>query len=54
MRMAHCMAGNSFRIPAGRGRLQTRIGKKTSFMCSHVDSLTGENRATTGFCPDHS
>ena len=26
-----------------------RIGKNTSFICSHVDSFTGANIATSGF-----
>ena len=30
------------------------MGKKSNFMCSHIDSLTGVKRPITGFFPDQS
>ena len=46
--------GKSFRKYSQTAVPTMSMGKKRSFMCSHVDSLTGVNSPIKLFCPDQS
>ena len=53
-RNAGLKAGNLSLMREGMKNDQMSTGKNTSFICSHVDSLTGLIRPISGFCPDQS